>query len=141
VKRTGQPTVNIAGEKMAAFLTEMKSVRLRKVGVGGGAVGSGSGSVGGREGGVGAGMNNLSRSWSADSRPGSLDANRRSMANASFSLIRHGLPLFRSLENRTDDSRIGEKRKRYGEGEPLDGIRMYLSSIVLLALGANFCAL
>ena len=37
-KRQGQPTVNIAGEKMAAFLTEMKNVRLRKVSSGGVAV-------------------------------------------------------------------------------------------------------
>jgi hypothetical protein len=31
-KRTGQPTVNIETDKMAAFLSEMKSVKLRKVG-------------------------------------------------------------------------------------------------------------
>ncbi|KAI0033096.1 hypothetical protein K488DRAFT_85251 [Vararia minispora EC-137] len=30
-KRKGQPTVNLASDKMAAFLTEMKTVRLRKV--------------------------------------------------------------------------------------------------------------
>ncbi|KAI0067365.1 hypothetical protein BV25DRAFT_1094579 [Artomyces pyxidatus] len=31
VKRAGQPTVNVPSDKMAAFLTEMKTVRLRKV--------------------------------------------------------------------------------------------------------------
>lgn len=31
-KRTGQPTVKLGGEEMAAFLDEMKSVRLRKTG-------------------------------------------------------------------------------------------------------------
>ncbi|THH16663.1 hypothetical protein EW146_g4009 [Bondarzewia mesenterica] len=31
VKRKGQPTVNVPSDKMAAFLTEMKTVRLRKV--------------------------------------------------------------------------------------------------------------
>lgn len=31
-KRTGHPTVNIGQEKMAAFLNEMKSHKLRKVG-------------------------------------------------------------------------------------------------------------
>ena len=31
-KRTGQPTVNLGGDKMAAFLNEMKSVKLRKTG-------------------------------------------------------------------------------------------------------------
>ena len=44
MRRTGQPTVNVPSDKMAAFLTEMKTVRLRKVG--GGlteAQGSGSG--------------------------------------------------------------------------------------------------
>ena len=31
-KRTGQPTVKLGSDKMAAFLTEMKSVKLRKTG-------------------------------------------------------------------------------------------------------------
>ena len=31
-KRTGQPTVNLGGDKMAAFLSEVKSVKLRKTG-------------------------------------------------------------------------------------------------------------
>ena len=31
-KRTGQPTVNLGGDKMVAFLSEMKSVKLRKTG-------------------------------------------------------------------------------------------------------------
>jgi len=31
-KRTGQPTVNLGGDKMAAFLSEMKSVKLRRTG-------------------------------------------------------------------------------------------------------------
>ncbi|KAI0048952.1 hypothetical protein FA95DRAFT_971655 [Auriscalpium vulgare] len=30
-KRTGQPAINVPSDKMAAFLTEMKTVRLRKV--------------------------------------------------------------------------------------------------------------
>ncbi|KAH7912324.1 hypothetical protein BJ138DRAFT_1171990 [Hygrophoropsis aurantiaca] len=33
-KRQGQPTVNVPSDKMAAFLNEMKTVRLRKVGSG-----------------------------------------------------------------------------------------------------------
>lgn len=31
-KRTGQPTVNISGDKMESFLNEVKSVKLRRVG-------------------------------------------------------------------------------------------------------------
>lgn len=31
-KKTGQPTVNVPSDKMAAFLREMKTVRLRRVG-------------------------------------------------------------------------------------------------------------
>lgn len=31
-KRTGQPTVNIAGDKMESFLNEVKSAKLRRVG-------------------------------------------------------------------------------------------------------------
>lgn len=36
MKRQGQPTFNVPSEKMAAFLNEIKTVRLRKVGEGGG---------------------------------------------------------------------------------------------------------
>lgn len=32
-RRTGQPTINVSSEKLAAFLSEMKNVRLRKVSV------------------------------------------------------------------------------------------------------------
>lgn len=117
VKRTGQPTVNIAGEKMAAFLMEMKNVRLRKVG--------GGGSAGDREAGMGSGVNDLARSWSTAGRPRSLDADRHRMAEPTSGLTRHGLPSFRSFGTRTEDSRAGEKRKRYGESEVLDEIRMY----------------
>ncbi|KIM84785.1 hypothetical protein PILCRDRAFT_817582 [Piloderma croceum F 1598] len=111
-KRTGQPTVNIAGEKMAAFLSEMKSVRLKKVGPGGGAGASG-GNIGSREGSMGASGSGLARRWSSG---GSLDQ-RDTVAEANSSLTRRGLPSFRSLRNRTDNSSIGDKRKRSGEAQ------------------------
>jgi hypothetical protein len=117
---------------MAAFLSEMKSVRLRKVGVGGAGTGSASsgrstGDGEGRERSVGAGVNGLARSWSTGSRPGALDTNRQSTvaegSSANTSLTRHGLPSFRSLGSRSDDSSIGEKRKR--DMESHDGIRTF----------------
>jgi hypothetical protein len=114
---------------MAAFLSEMKSVRLRKV------VGTGAGSENGesRDGSMRAGgiANGLARSWSAGSRSAAaLDGNQTTTAaggsSSSSSLTRHGLPSFRSLGNRTDDSSTaGEKRKR--DREQQDGIRPYIS--------------
>ncbi|KAI0714425.1 hypothetical protein C8T65DRAFT_644282 [Cerioporus squamosus] len=38
-RKTGQPTLNLSSDKMAAFLREMKSVRLRKVGGAAGSMG------------------------------------------------------------------------------------------------------
>jgi hypothetical protein len=111
---------------MAAFLSEMKSVRLRKVG------GTGNGSVGRREGGISAGgnANGLARSWSAGSRPSAPYGNETTMtageSSSNSSLTRQGLSSFRSLGNRTDDNSIGgigEKRKRDEESQ--DGIRLY----------------
>lgn len=43
MKRQGQPTFNVPSEKMAAFLNEIKTVRLRKVGAG--PEGGGAGTV------------------------------------------------------------------------------------------------
>jgi hypothetical protein len=110
---------------MAAFLSEMKSVRLRKVGGGGGdgsGVGTSGASAGGTHTSLSASGNGLARRWSAGGRP---DVDRHStVVEASSSLTRHRLPSFRSLGNRTDDSGIGEKRKRSGEAQ--DAIRMCL---------------
>ncbi|KAF7978838.1 hypothetical protein HWV62_44639 [Athelia sp. TMB] len=109
-KRQGQPTVNIDGEKMAAFLTEMKSVRLRKTGPtphAGPRLDGWKDSAPERD--IG-----LTRSWSAGGKPGELDWRRRSLgsvAGPSSILARHGLSSFRSLENRTETA-AGEKRKR-----------------------------
>ena len=100
-KRQGQPTVNISGEKMAAFLNEMKTVRLRKVSTGADR--------------VPVPLNNLGRSWSAGNAHGHPDASASSHAE------RQGLPAFRSLDNRTD-SQIGEKRKRDITSHPHDDI-------------------
>jgi hypothetical protein len=100
---------------MAAFLSEMKSVRLRKVGPGGG-VGASHGSgenTGSREGSMGASGSGLARRWSSG---GSFDQHD-TVAEANSSLTRRGLPSFRSLGNRTDNSSIGDKRKRSGEAQ------------------------
>lgn len=101
-KRQGHPTVNISGEKMAAFLNEMKTVRLRKVSTG-------------ADSGPSVPPNNLTRSWSAGSGPGHRDP------SASSRVERQGLPVFRSLDNRAD-SQIGEKRKRDTISHPHDDI-------------------
>jgi hypothetical protein len=109
---------------MAAFLSEMKSVRLRKVGPCGGAGAShgSSENVGSREGSMGATGSGLVRRWSSG---GSLDQHDTvgEASNSNSSLTRRGLPSFRSLGNRTDNSSIGDKRKRSGEAQ--DDIRMH----------------
>lgn len=101
-KRHGQPTVNIAGEKMAAFLNEMKSVRLKKVG-GGSHTGPSAPAVNIP------GVNSLARSWSAGSRNTS---GQPQGSNSSSTLMKHGLSSFRSLRDREEGIAIGEKRKR-----------------------------
>ncbi|KZT29961.1 hypothetical protein NEOLEDRAFT_489049 [Neolentinus lepideus HHB14362 ss-1] len=60
-RRTGQPTVNVPSEKMAAFLNEMKTVRLRKVSSGESAAPRPPSSMGENAA--------LSKSFSVDSRP------------------------------------------------------------------------
>lgn len=113
-KRQGQPTVNISGEKMAAFLSEMKTVRLRKVSAG-------------ADGGPAANPNSLARSWSAGGGPRHSEA---SQSTASSRVERQGLPAFRSLDNRTD-SQIGEKRKRDVTFNPHDDIGMAVDLMMI----------
>lgn len=105
---------------MAAFLTEMKSVRLRKVGGGE----TCSGSVVREEGSLAARGSSLARSLSAGNRPGLAADRSSSMADANSSMVRHGLPSFSSLGSRTEDNNIGGKRKRDGGSQ--DDIRMCL---------------
>jgi hypothetical protein len=115
-KRTGIATVNVPSEKMAAFLSEMKTVRLRKVGESNPAASRLSRSL--------EKTSELSRRASVDSRPngGGLKLNPL--------LRRNGLALFNSLGNREDVVSTGEKRKRtdFGARDFLDDQRRLCDS-------------
>lgn len=101
---------------MAAFLSEMKSVRLRKTSSGptrhvGPPLDGWKNAAPERDLG-------LARSWSAGGKygdGGQVDWRRKSLgasAGPSAILPRHGLPSFRSLDNRPGEAQAGEKRKR-----------------------------
>ncbi|KII89629.1 hypothetical protein PLICRDRAFT_558380 [Plicaturopsis crispa FD-325 SS-3] len=92
-KRQGQPTVNVPSDKMAAFLNEMKTVRLRKVS--GGAQGAPASSATSSM----AGTSALARSTSSASGSGPS---------------RFAVPARPSLpfDTRAGQERLGEKRKR-----------------------------
>ncbi|OCH90324.1 hypothetical protein OBBRIDRAFT_887768 [Obba rivulosa] len=91
-RKTGQPTVNVPTDKMAAFLTEVKNVRLRKISAGEKALGAS----------VGSGTS-LTRSSSDPSRSRFAYGERSFDAGA----VRYGEHSFNA-----GTARIGEKRKR-----------------------------
>ncbi|KIJ66812.1 hypothetical protein HYDPIDRAFT_149777 [Hydnomerulius pinastri MD-312] len=126
-RRTGMPTVNVPSDKMAAFLNEMKTVRLRKVGSGGPETGSTG--VGG------AGPSGLSKSVSAASsgtssgavRPVAQDLlRRRSLANLRVPIGSSlAAPVPPSLLAKASEVRAGQKRKADAMGidELTDALR------------------
>jgi hypothetical protein len=111
-KRHGQPTVNVPSDKMAAFLSEMKTVRLRKVSTGASAGPSGlqrRASVGG-----------VRSSHAGSHGQGSL--------HQSAALKKTAASSFSSLEDREEDARTGEKRKRDPDSgtQTHDSLRRFL---------------
>ncbi|KAF8558104.1 hypothetical protein OG21DRAFT_1286076 [Imleria badia] len=112
-KRQGQPTVNVPSEKMAAFLHEIKTAKLRKVG-------SGANAMGGD--GV-AGPSGLSKSVSvtsssASTGPAKLSAKellrRRSLASLRVpigSSLAAPVPLSTLATSKGPEVRVGQKRK------------------------------
>ncbi|KAG6334109.1 hypothetical protein ID866_4971, partial [Astraeus odoratus] len=126
-KKQRQPTVNVPTEKMAAFLNELKTVRLRKVGSG---VGTGTGVSAAEETPI---SSNLSKStsaltWSSGPiRPAAQElARRRSLVN---------LQATSSSSMKETLIRAGQKRKADAMG--IDELtRMSLSMAFLL----SFCS-
>ncbi|KAF9223604.1 hypothetical protein BS17DRAFT_108129 [Gyrodon lividus] len=112
-KRQGQPTVNVPSEKMAAFLNEMKTVKLRKVGMGADALGSERAS----------GPSGLSKSVSGTSSTASTGPTRpiaqellrrRSLANLRVpigSSLAAPIPLPALALSKEPEVRTGQKRK------------------------------
>lgn len=110
-KRQGQPTVNVPSEKMAAFLHEIKTAKLRRVG-------SGANAMGGD--GV-AGPSGLSKSvsvTSASTATSKLTAKellrRRSLASLRVpidSSLAAPVPLSVFTTSKEPEVRVGEKRK------------------------------
>ncbi|KAH0833166.1 hypothetical protein J3R83DRAFT_12193 [Lanmaoa asiatica] len=112
-KRQGQPTVNVPSEKMAAFLHEVKTAKLRRVG-------SDTNAMGGD--GV-AGPSGLSKSVSvttssASTGPAKLSAKellrRRSLANLRVpigSSLAAPVPLSAFASQKEPETQVGQKRK------------------------------
>ncbi|KAG8213157.1 hypothetical protein J3R82DRAFT_11565 [Butyriboletus roseoflavus] len=111
-KRHGQPTVNVPSEKMAAFLHEIKTAKLRRVGSGTNAMG-GDGA---------AGPSGLSKSVSvtssASTGPSKLSAKellrRRSLASLRVpigSSLAAPVPLSALATPKEPEVRVGQKRK------------------------------
>ena len=96
-KRQGQPTVNVPSDKMAAFLNEIKTVKLRRVG----AEGS---------------LSRLSRSASSGGLARNASASASGLPRGSVngpSVTKCGSTSSREQEAQEQGIRIGEKRKRY----------------------------
>ncbi|KAF8134860.1 hypothetical protein EV363DRAFT_1396329 [Boletus edulis] len=112
-KRHGQPTVNVPSEKMAAFLHEIKTAKLRKVGSGTNAMG-GDGRAG--PSGLSKSVNVTTSSFSTTAAKLSAQElkRRRSLANLRVpigSSLAAPLSLSASVTAKEAEVRVGQKRK------------------------------
>ncbi|KAI0926275.1 hypothetical protein AcW1_008487 [Taiwanofungus camphoratus] len=119
-RRAGQPTVNVPSDKMAAFLNEMKTVRLRKVSGGKG----GAGAMPPPPLSASASLRGIARS--ASGGEGGAGPQRYAFGERSFSTV---------------ETRIGEKRKRdaenAGEREAIAPVKRLFTTVTSSDTGTN----